>query len=1146
MQLFNDGWEFCKQKLHTTLDQVMQRQDEFYPIGIPHDWLIYQSRNLYEDGCGWYRKKFHHQKKSSSELVILRFDGIYMDSRIYINEKQAGEWKYGYTTFEIDITEFLMEGENEIYVSVTYQAPNSRWYTGAGIYRNVWLKTVPKDHIVSDGIYVVSKRFCENKWKFHVETEVQTETVLGIQLSYILRNPEGKMYDLEGKERISEGQNGVCKFLFETEISDPQIWDVDCPACYKLEVLLKKNGNILQEEYQTIGFRTIEFIPEKGLLLNGRKLKLNGVCEHHDLGCLGAAFHKKAMKRKMEILKQMGVNALRLAHNMPAPEVMELADRMGILIVSEAFDMWISEKNPYDYARFFKDWYQRDLANWIKRDRNHPSILMWSIGNEIYDTHASEEGQIWCKKLAEGVHSLDPEKNAVVTIASNYMPWENAQKCADIIKIVGYNYGENYYAQHHEEHPQWVIYGSETGSIVQSRGIYHFPMKQSVLSDIDEQCSSLGNSTTSWGAKSVESCILSEIEQPYSSGQFVWSGFDFIGEPTPYHTRNSYFGQVDTAGFPKDSYYLYQAAWTDYRKNPMVHIFPYWDFNEGQRIDVRVCSNAPIVELFFNGKSQGVCVLAQKEKAILAGHWQIPYEAGTLYAAARDEEGHIWAEETRQSFGEAVQISLKASETELKADGEDIVFIEISMKDKEGYPVENANNYVKIEVEGAGALVGTDNGDSTDTDEYKSGIRKLFSGKLLAVCKADIVPGEMVVKVNATGMQDAVLRIPVREAQIRKGISRKAYLPEEKENQSDRPIQVRNIKLVSSQGQHLCKENMVTEVTAHICPEIAADQELIWEIVDDAGIPLKIAEVQSEGRKALITAKSDGNFRLRCMSKSGTEKVRIISVLEFVVDGLGKAFTNPYEFVSAGLYDYSKGEIGNGNEHGVATSRDGESRVGFQCLDFGDYGSDEITMQIFALTDDPYDIQIYERNPDEEGILLGNFVYQKPKKWNVYQDAVFQLNQKLKGITELCFVFQAKMHVKGFCFKKYERSWQKLSGEECDSIYGDSFKKKGNKICGIGNNVTIGFKKLNFGTAGARYVTIAGATPLEKTSIVLKFLQNGEEKQCIIEFVNGSSIQRFSIDPLYQMNDVSLVFLPGSKFDFEWIQFEKGIPPSSS
>lgn len=375
MQLFNDGWEFCKQKLHTTLDQVMQRQDEFYPIGIPHDWLIYQSRNLYEDGCGWYRKKFHHQKKSSSELVILRFDGIYMDSRIYINEKQAGEWKYGYTTFEIDITEFLMEGENEIYVSVTYQAPNSRWYTGAGIYRNVWLKTVPKDHIVSDGIYVVSKRFCENKWKFHVETEVQTETVLGIQLSYILRNPEGKMYDLEGKERISEGQNGVCKFLFETEISDPQIWDVDCPACYKLEVLLKKNGNILQEEYQTIGFRTIEFIPEKGLLLNGRKLKLNGVCEHHDLGCLGAAFHKKAMKRKMEILKQMGVNALRLAHNMPAPEVMELADRMGILIVSEAFDMWISEKNPYDYARFFKDWYQRDLANWIKRDRNHPSVL---------------------------------------------------------------------------------------------------------------------------------------------------------------------------------------------------------------------------------------------------------------------------------------------------------------------------------------------------------------------------------------------------------------------------------------------------------------------------------------------------------------------------------------------------------------------------------------------------------------------------------------------------------------------------------------------------------------------------------------------------------------------------------------------------
>ena len=345
------------------------------------------------------------------------------------------------------------------------------------------------------------------------------------------------------------------------------------------------------------------------MTLNGKKIKLNGVCEHHDLGALGAAFNKAALKRRFVILKEMGVNAVRTAHNMPAVELMELADEMGILIVSEAFDMWEKSKTPYDYARFFKEWAHIDVKSWVMRDRNHPSLLMWSIGNEIYDTHAGERGQEVTKMLMDYVLKYDPRENAKVTIGSNFMPWENAQKCADIVKVAGYNYAEKYYKKHHEEHQDWIIYGSETASIVQSRGIYHFPFEKSILADDDEQCSALGNSTTSWGAKSAEACIIAERDTPFSLGQFIWTGFDYIGEPTPYHTKNSYFGQIDTATFKKDSYYIYQAEWTDYKTKPMVHIFPYWDFNKGQMIDVRVCSNACKIELQLNGITIGTHVI---------------------------------------------------------------------------------------------------------------------------------------------------------------------------------------------------------------------------------------------------------------------------------------------------------------------------------------------------------------------------------------------------------------------------------------------------------------------------------------------------------------------------------------------------------
>lgn len=1140
MQLFNDGWEFSKQPLHTDLEAINQRREAFLPVGLPHDWLIYDTEHLYEDGTGWYRKTFYW-KPEEDQRVFLRFDGIYMDSTIYVNDKKAGAWKYGYSAFEIEMTPWLGEGENEIKVSVDYQTPNSRWYSGAGIYRDVWIKTVHQCHIVSDGIYFHGQEIGQNRWKVSIETEVEgTDCQLIYEIAEAGTSEWKILLGDEMAERLYPQENDSVRFLFDTIIDHPKIWDVGHPDCYRLKVSLKCYGRILQVEELTVGFRTIHFSPEQGFLLNGRKLKLNGVCEHHDLGCLGAAYHPQAMRRKFRILRDMGVNAVRLSHNMPSQDVMELADEMGILIVSEAFDMWESPKNTYDYARFFTRWYTKDVASWVRRDRNHPSLIMWSIGNEIYDTHVSERGCAWTRILTDEVRKYDSRGNGAVTIGSNYMPWENARKCADIVKLAGYNYGDKYYELHHQEHPDWIIYGSETGSTVQSRGIYHFPYQQSVLADVDEQCSALGNSTTSWGARSTEACIIAERDHPFSCGQFVWTGFDYIGEPTPYHTRNSYFGQADTAGFPKDSYYIFQAEWTDYRKKPMVHIFPYWDFNEEQLIDIRVCSNAPVVELFLNGKSQGSCFIDHKKGEQLVGHWQLPYVKGEIKAIACDEDGTVVAQEVRHSFGEAARICLDTDINQLKADGQELLFLEISMKDKEGYPVENANNRIHIQVEGSGSLVGMDNGDSTESDGYKTYSRKLFSGKLLAVCKADAVPGKLKITVESPGLPSAYLNVPVMAGKVTKGSSPLAYRADPDIGEEKQEIPVRNIRLLSSKGIHLYEGKKSTEVTAAICPENATDRELVWSVVDDAGIPSQIASVEAHGGKAKVTAKSDGQFRLRCMSRCGTDKIRIISQLEFVITGLGKAFHNPYELVMGGLYDYSKGEIGNGNDHGVATARDGESQVGFHDIDFGSYGSDEIILPIFALTDEPYKIKIYEGMPEEpEAALVGDFIYQKPSVWNVYQEETYHLEKRLSGVTSLCFVVEKKIHLKGFRFMRINRAWQKLPASECDHIYGDSYFREKDRIKKIGNNVTIEFEEMDFGGEGTGSITICGSTPLEVNTIIVRFVSEGAEERQMLEFRHSNTEQTFPLKRVYGVKTVSFVFLPGSNFDFSWFGFQK-------
>lgn len=1162
--LFNDNWSFLKTELGTELSGIQGREEEFQAVDLPHDWLIYNTHNLYENSTGWYRKCIQLCLMPGQRMV-LRFDGVYMDSTFYVNRRKVGDWKYGYSAFDYDITEYLQQGENELLMQVRHQSPNSRWYSGAGIYRNVWMKICPTVYLPLDGTYVhTAWQQGDGSYLLEIETECAGAVGEDTRCHYSLWQQEEQVRDL-GWGKLFTRPDGQSCFGLKTVLAGLEEWNLEHPACYQLRVELYgaaecPNPIPVDSEQITIGLRRMEFTPDKGFFLNGRYVKVHGVCEHHDLGCLGAAFHREAMRRKFRILKEMGVNALRTSHNMPAAEVMELADEMGILVLSEAFDMWERCKTPYDYGRFFKEWAERDVRSWIRRDRNHPSLFLWSIGNEIYDTHADAHGEEITHRLVEDVRVHDPLGNALITIGSNFMPWEGAQNCADIVKVAGYNYGEKYYAAHHQEHPDWIIYGSETASVVQSRGVYRFPLKQSVLADEDEQCSALGNSSTSWGARSVEACIADDRDAEFTFGQFLWTGFDYIGEPTPYHTKNSYFGYIDTAGFPKDAYYLFQAEWRSAAEHPMVHLYPYWDWNPGQLIDVRACTNGESVELYVNGRSQGRQYIDHKKGRQLQGDWQVPYEPGEITAIAYDGEGREIARESRHSFKEAKRLVLEADKAALSGDGEDMCFVTVSAVDEDGYPVENAMNYVELSLEGQGRLLGMDNGDSTDYNAYKGNVRKLFNGKLLAVVASGPVStgsrtggeqeGKIRITVTGQGLEPAGLEIPVEPAQPRPGscasedVSRRiGNMAEQRECGAALPdaVPVRKVELLTPEGSVMDADRRSITIEARICPADATDRQLHWKAVNQNGIPISFAKVEAlDESRARITAMGDGSFYVRC--QAGQNPARIISQLELKAQGLGQAFLNPYSFISAGLFDDTIGEITNGNEKGIATARDGVSGVVYRDLDFGEYGSDEITVPVFALSSDLHEIEIWQGEPEAEGSrLLLNAPYQKPSRWNVYQEETWKLSCRLKGLTTIAFRLQScKVHIKGFSFTYYEKAYGRLYGAECSRVYGDSFLVESRAITGIGNNVTIIYENMDFGEEGAGRVTLWGRSPLPGNTIHLHFTDSQGEMAARVLEVPGTADyepQSFSIEPLTGKGTLELIFLPGSNYDLEAVQF---------
>ena len=1127
--LFNDGWQFCLCDIGTELSALPGRH--WYDVELPHDWLINDTSKLYETGEGWYRRSLPCSAEQLSGRVLLNFDGVYMNSTLFVNGKEAGSWTYGYSAFEHDITDFLHEGENELLLRVSHQSPNTRWYSGAGIFRDVMLKLRSAAYIGTNGVYIHSAPQPEGGWTTEVETDVVGEAS-DIRMLLEVFDPAGASMGGYGLEAHFDG--GHEKFTASFNSTDPELWSVDDPMLYTLKISLYSGSELLDCVNETFGYRTAEFDPDRGFLLNGEPVKLHGVCMHHDLGALGSALNEAALARQLRIMKEMGVNAIRTSHNMPARQLVQLCDEMGLLVDSEAFDMWEKPKTEFDNHRFFTEHAERDVRSWIERDRNHPCIIMWSIGNEINDT-IDPHGLDITKRLYEYVLKYDPKGNAAPTIGSNYMGDENAQKCSDVVKLAGYNYSEYLYDEHHKKYPDWVIYGSETASAVRSRGIYRFPAELPLLTGEDCQCSSLDNSVVGWGSSAMKSWRL-DRDCPFCCGQFIWTGFDYIGEPTPYNTKNSYFGIVDTAGFPKDIYYFYQSVWVSPEQKKVLHIVPsYWDFIPGQEIDVLIYSNARDVELFLNGKSVGTHVMELETSQDMRAHFKVPFEPGVLRVVGHFADGSECSEVLHTPSDPAAVVLTSDKET-LLADGRDIAFVEISTVDVNGIPVGNARNRIRVEVSGAGRLVGLDNGDSTDYDSYKGDNRRLFSGKLLAMIESTLEPGEITVRAYSEGLENAELRLVSENCGEVSGVSVvtenkfpavcRAYTGE---------VPAR-LLLPEVDVNSFDPERRSAEIRAKLLPENCTYDDISWSVVRRNGVESSLAQVEGSGRSAVVTAKGDGEFFVRAMVHNGAEHPQVIADIPFTAEGLGAAVRDAYSFISASTLDSSNVPT-NIIEDGARSNFDGRTVMTYSDIVFGKTGSQIISLSVGTCFDMP--VEVWEGTP-VDGKLICRVDFGNNGHWCGFAGQDFALAERLTGVRTISVVIDSRVIFGGFSFVPIERAYDTNWVGEADSVYGDDYRIDGRRVADIGNNVIINYEGLDFGEDGSEALIISGETGNPMNQIQLRYTPaGGAQKTVLLEFQqDGGREQRFDIPKLSGVNDVSFVFMPGSRFDFDWFRFE--------
>jgi len=1173
-ELWNDGWEFSK--LHLEDDACRKdgkplllspeafhgrAPDSFAPVEVPHDWLIYDTSALYENSVGFYRKRFPLAPAEDSHF-FLRFEGIYMNWAAYVNGLLACVWKYGYQVVEFDITPFVHGGTNTVEVIAVYQNPNTRWYSGAGIFRDVYLVTTGAARISPDGIYFTAKKLPspqeaagvqqgaapENRtrWQLDISTEI-SGAAEGLSVRHTLScgGTELVLSDVEQDRAAVENpapQTGIVPqektvllHRFRAAAENPLVWDVSAPNVYVLRTELLSGGRVVDFVEQQVGFRTVHFDPDRGLFLNGRPLKLHGVCEHHDFGSLGAAFNLCALRRKFLKLRNMGVNSFRTSHNPQAPAFLDLADRMGFLIDDEFFDMWEKSKTAYDYGNYFAEWHERDCAAQTRRDRNHPCLLMWSIGNEIYDTHQGN-GLAITRGLKAIVRRHDPERNGLVTIGSNYMDGEGAQRCAEELDLVGYNYAERLYEAHHRGHPGWCVYGSETSSTVQSRGIYHFPYANRLLTHADLQCSSLGNCSTNWGARCSEDVVTKDRDASFCAGQYLWTGFDYIGEPTPYFTKNSYFGQLDTAGFEKDTFYAYKAGWVAAEQEAFVHLFPYWDFNEGQLIDVRAFTNAAAVELFVNGVSAGKKHIDVRAGADFSAVWErVPYAPGEIRAVACRADGTVLAEDVQRSFGDSA--ALVAEVEPYSADG--LYFVDISSVDRDGVPVANSRSAVQIEVCGAAELVSADNGDSTDYAPYRCTggrqlTRRLFSNRLLAIVRGQGIAADFSVRLTSPGLRGTEL---VFRGGVPDGAARELPAAAAADGGC---VPVRKITLSCSGERRLSPSCRELTVTAAVHPAGAGFPTLDWAPMMLEGIRSDCAEIvpdpQSGGRRVLVRAVNDGEFRLVCSAANGASQPQVLSELEFSVSGLGHTAVNPYALVEACRCSASSRPVSLSFTGGVECKDGVRQWFRFDRIDFGADGSGTVTLPLFVWSEHvPF--ELWDGSPDD-GTLLLSAVYSRPWTYNVYTPQDFTLPRRLYGMHSLSFVFSQRLSFQGFCFAQEKKAFARLSALDANTITGDSFERTQDAVTGIGNNVTLEFTGMDFGGQAAAQLTVCGWSHVHNTIRVTFSTDSGDVNRSI-EFgqTEGYEERTFPLAGVSGRATVSFIFLPGSSFDFRWFRF---------
>ena len=799
--ILDKGWRFTRED-SDEFCQVGYNDSKWQRVTVPHDWAIYGPFSIENDkqnvaitqdgqkealehagrtgglpfvGVGWYRLKFEAEGFEHGKRATILFDGAMSDARVYVNGVEVGHWPYGYNAFYFDITEQLKAGEvNELAVRLENMTDSSRWYPGAGIYRNVHLIITEDVHIPIWGTQVTTPKVTDNLAQVMVKTKftcVEGASVENYRIVTDIKDPAGAVV-----ASMEAGVDIYDNSLFEQyiDVPNPQLWSVENPQLYTASSRLY-DGTTLKDEYTTrFGIRTIEIIPELGMFLNGKQIKFKGVCNHHDLGPLGAAVNEAAIRRQIRIMKDMGCNAIRTSHNMPAPELVKACDEMGMMLMLESFDEWRTAKVKNGYHKYFDEWAERDLVNLIHHFRNNPSVVMWCIGNEVPD----QGDVIWASKLSRYLQDICHREDPTRPVTQGMDQPDNVvfNNMAAMMDVAGFNYRPFRYADNYLRLPQQIILGSETASTVSSRGVYKFPVeRRSMAKYQDHQASSYDVEHCGWSNLPEDDWIWHD-DFSWAIGEFVWTGFDYLGEPTPYYTdwpsHSSLFGIVDLAGIPKDRYYLYRSHW-----NPEVetlHILPHWNWEgrEGEITPIFVYTNYPSAELFINGVSQGVrtkdesivmenSIGAEAEKNFVRQQryrlmWMdTRYEPGEVEVVAYDKEGNAVARRVMRTAGKPYRIVLEADRSTIKADGKDLSFITVKVVDKDGNLCPNAQHLVKYSVKGAGSYRAGDNGDPTSLELFHKPQMKLFNGMMTAIVQSSEKAGEITLTATAKGLKSA-------------------------------------------------------------------------------------------------------------------------------------------------------------------------------------------------------------------------------------------------------------------------------------------------------------------------------------------------------------------------------------------------------